>query len=65
MSFNICRGTLGSVVHRSPVARLAPQRGRDGSYPSAVMPILPPACAVRRTRMPVEMQRGGGFLCGV
>ena len=31
----------------------------------AVMPILPPAYAIRRTRLPVEMQRRGRFLCGV
>ena len=62
-------GALSSLPHhrrrRSPVARLAPRRGRHGSYPRAIVPLLPPACAVRRTRLLVEMQRRGGFLCGV
>jgi hypothetical protein len=45
-------------------ARLAPRRGRDGADPGAVVPILPAERAVRRTRMPVEVERCRGVLRG-
>ena len=56
-----CR-TTGDVDLRS--ARLAPRRGRDGSYAGAVVPILPAECAVRRTRLPVQVERCRGVLRG-
>src|SRR5579864_5574482 len=39
-------------------------RGRDGSHPGAVVPILSAECAVRRTRMPIQVERGRGVLRG-
>jgi hypothetical protein len=45
-------------------ARLAPRRGRDSPYPGAVLPILPAERAVRRTRLPVQVERGRGVLRG-
>jgi len=45
-------------------ARLAPRRVCDGSYPGAIVPILPAQCAVRRTRVPIEVERCRGVLRG-
>ena len=61
-------GALPGLPHhrrRRPAdARLAPRRGRDGSYPGAVVPILPAERAVRRIRLPVEVERCRGVLRG-
>ena len=43
-------------------ARFAPRRGRDGPYPGAVVSLLPAERAVRRTRLPVQVERGRGVL---
>ena len=42
-----CRNT-GDVDLRLP------RRGRDGTYPGAVVPILPAECAVCRIGLPLE-----------
>ena len=58
------KGALPGLPHyrrcRPADARLAPRRGRDGSYPGIVMSLLPPECAVRRIGVPVEVERGRG-----
>ena len=53
-------GALPGLPHyrrrRPPGARLAPQRCRDGPYPSTVVPILPPERAVCRMGLSIESQ---------
>jgi hypothetical protein len=60
-------GAMPGLPHhrrcRSTRARLAPRRGRDGPNPCAVVPLLPAERAVRRARLPVQVERGRGVLC--
>jgi hypothetical protein len=56
-----CRTTGG---RRPAGARLAPRRGLDCPDPGIVVPILPPECAVRRTYLPVQVERCRGVLRG-
>ena len=59
-------GALPGLPHyrrrRPPDARLAPQRGRDGPYPCAVVPILPAERTLCRTRLLVRVERCRGVL---
>jgi hypothetical protein len=57
-------GRLRGGQRRPADIRLAPRRGRDSSYPGVVVPLLPSERTVRRTRLPVQVERSRGVLRG-